>query len=97
MIWKEGRCLHGYSALLFVECIGFEAIDSYCSQVVFREVFFVSGAQRKSQTAGPLGSNPRVAARRNEKCAIADFSLQSTAFFAVSVHRAACYWARSEQ
>lgn len=26
MIWKEGRCLHGYSALLFVKFIGFEAI-----------------------------------------------------------------------
>ena len=35
----------------------------YWIQDVFREVFFVSEAQRKSQTAGPLGSNPRVTAR----------------------------------
>ena len=47
------------------------------SQPISREVFFVSGAQRKSQKTRGL---------RRE-----------TAFFAVSVHRAACYWARSEQ
>ena len=41
--------------------------------------------------------NPELSGATQRKVRDADFSLQSTAFFAVSVHREAGCWARSEQ
>ena len=62
---------------------------SYCSQVIFREVFFVSeGHLQNLPLAASYGcmatENPRHTAR------IYVISINS-------VHREACYWARSEQ
>ena len=41
--------------------------------------------------------NPELSSATQRKVRDADFSLQSTEFFAVSVHREAGCWARSEQ
>ena len=56
------------------------ALSCYCSRTSQSEVFFVSAAQQKSQTAGPLGSNPGAAAPNR--------------ISAVCVHREACYRAQ---